>query len=307
MKIRGAYTITTPVVVDEAGLKAPVRDAIINSFPNEGLRCCFDFGFGWSYPGGELKGRPEPTDPVNGQSVYDLTCLSTAAVYKANLVPSDPIRYSGGGLYFGDCVYPNSNLRTDASITSDIWTPYLGKSQRFAVCAYIKMPTKANWYSASTQAAIVDIGVGAPTASVASMLVISQASGYTLRATRQYNGSGTTITNLTVPDDAFDKVAQISYTRDDSGVTLRLAWDGGEAQVKTTVGTDNAGNFSAGLTKFGFPGTYSAYPLNAFDQSAAEMKAYRIWVANLARAGSVDMATILADDLARVLARGDFT
>lgn len=302
----GAVTMRSPAVIDETGLAAPVRDAILRELgANDAVRYLHDLEFGYCYPGGPLSGRPVAAAPENGAIIYDVAGRDNGSF---NLVSGDAVSYAGGGFDYSACTHRGNRIIIPASVAADLWTAYAGKSQRYMMCHYIKLPTEADWYYGTAVNSFFSFAGSNAAPGAPDIVTVGQVNGGILHVIRQTNGATVSTNNLDVPAEAFGQLVQISFRRTDAGSFLRLRWAGGVAELPIALGSDNVTDFSARQGNTGLGSAYRSEPLNAADLKGRNFREYRFWVANLARlTGDEDLTSILEADWSRVVARGNFS
>lgn len=181
-------------------------------------------------------------------------------------------------------------------------------AQQFLACCYVKLPTTANWMTA-TNYALPFLGWATSAAGYSGgsdLVQISQSNFGSLQRVhlaRQVNGSSVGDVVL-VPNAAdFGSVVQLAMWRNAAGVGVRIRSANGIVAGTSTVTAPNIGNFS-GLT--GKAGIGPANWANAIGTGAKNWRLYRGFIENLLTSGR-DPVAVLDADYARVAARGVFS
>lgn len=300
----GALVLQSPANIDETGLQAPVRDAILRELvANDAVRYLHDLEFGFCYPGGPLSGRPAAGNPANGAAIYDVAERGNSSFA---LISGDTVSFAGGGFDYSTCTHRGNRIIIPATVAADLWAAYTGKSQRYMMCHYVKLPTVENWYGATAINSFFSFAGANAAPGAADIVTVGQATGGNLQVIRQTNGATISTSNLVVPSGAYGQIAQISFRRTDSRSFLRLRWEGGTAELATALGPDNSTDFSARQGNTGLGSAYRGEPLGLSDLKGRNFREYRFWVANLARlTGTEDLVAILEADWLRFKNRVD--
>ncbi|MGQ6549791.1 hypothetical protein ACUNEV_19935 [Serratia sp. IR-2025] len=290
--LQGSYVLQSPIVSPDATLSVAIRDPILRGVQNAGVRFIADLGFGFSYPGGHFETRPSPSNPNNGQPIFDVAELVNGSAVVAG---GQTIIYAGGGFDYSNITAHNNFLAIPASVAADIYTAFSGASQQFMVTSYFKLPAKADWNGASAIAPMLSWASGNASAANPDLVTIGQnVTQYRLSAIRQTAGSTLIETNIAMNDADFGVLGQVTYWRNAAGIGLSLR----TARTRTTttgvVGANNTGNFSAQVGKLGIGNSYWS-PLTAESKAAVKFRAYRVFVENLARSGRDPLAVADAD------------
>ncbi|WP_447885020.1 hypothetical protein [Serratia fonticola] len=296
---QGSYVLESPIVSTDPALKVAVRDPILRDVPNNGVRFIADLGFGLSYPGGPIEGRPAPANPNNGQTVFDVAELNNGS---AVIAGGQTITYAGGGFDYSLITAQNNFLGIPATVAADIFAAFGGASQRFMVVAYFKLPAKADWNGAAAIAPMLSWASGNASAANPDLVTIGQnVTQYRLSAIRQTAGSTLIETNIAMNEADFGVLGQVTYWRNAAGIGLSLRTVRARTTTAGVVGADNTGNFSAQVGKLGIGNSYWS-PLTPESKNAVKFRAYRVVVENLARSGR-DPLTVAEEDWVRVQAR----
>jgi hypothetical protein len=297
--LQGSFVLESPIVSTDTTLEVAVRDALMRGVANNGVRFIADLGFGFSYPAGPFSNRPAAGAPVNGALVADVAEHANGSVV---LTSGQIIGYAGGGFDYAAITAAGNYLSVPPSVAADIFAAFGGHAQQFMVTAYVKLPLKANWNSGAALAPMIAWGDANAAAGVADMITIGQSSiSSRLEAIRQTVGSTLVSMNVTVADNEYGQLAQITFWRNASGTGLSLRTDQGRRTTSGVVGADNTENFSTKTGRLGACNTYGV-PSAAGATNSIKWRAYRLFVENLARSGRDPMAVAEADWL-RVQAR----
>ena len=311
MAIIGVPAINAPGIAVDLTRSLPVRDPSLVGVANSGVRWLSEFAFPWCYPGGSPIGRPNAGAPANGATVYDMAERANGSVsYTAGT-----ITYAGGGIDLTNSqstgvagAARNAGLILPASVLSDIWTPYGGKSQRYLFSTWVKLPTLANWNSTGTllsMAGDLAYNTGSP-----SLFVLSQQTGGILNLRRQIalNTYDTTNALNLIPASAdYGSVVQLGVWRTDTQQGLRLRSANGTITVTSAVGSDNTQDFSANTFCVGRNGaSFGGASATAVLTALSGVRVYRAYMENLARSGR-DPVTVLDAAYAAVVARNPFS
>jgi len=305
-----AHLFQAKISTGDSSLVKAKRDPLIYGATNEGIRFIADLGFGYCYPGGALSGRPAASAPANAAVVYDASDTANGIV---RVAAGDSVAYAGGGFNFGTVTKQGNYLEIPESVAADIYTVYGGNSQQFMVCAYIKMPSSANWNTNASLATMLQFA-GAGTATyqnTSDLVLLAQGTGGTLQARRQTAAGTITATSITMGAGDYGLITQVAFWRNASGVGLRIKNSNGTQVVTGVAGSNNTQDFSAKTGQVGVSGGFWAVDGNqtliGSGQTAAKnFRLYRVFVENLARSGR-DPVTVLDADYERVIARNAFS
>ena len=278
------------------------RDKLLDGAANNGVRFIGDLGFPYSYPGGALTGRPAAGAPANGAQVVD---VSGNVNGQATILSGQTVGYAGGGFDFSTLTATNSFLQVPASVAADLWTPYGGASQRYLICAYVKLPSSVDWNAEANAAPFISFATNNASAGNPDIVTVAQMQGGQLLALRQTGGSNLVFTSFAVPAGAFGQVAQLAFWRNSSGIGLTLKAAGVRTTLTGAVGADNTENFTGQAGRFGVGNAYWLAGFTGSHANAKKFRLYRNFVENLARSGR-DPLTVLDADYARVIARAAF-
>jgi hypothetical protein len=299
MALQGSFVLQSPIASSDTTLEVAVRDALLRGVVNNGVRFIADLGFGFSYPGGPFSSRLAAGAPGNGALVADVAEHADGSVVLAS---GQAISYAGGGFDFSAITLKGNYLAVPAAVASDIYTPFGGQSQRPLVVAYVKLPTKANWNTATAIFPMIAFAAANASPTAADMITIGQSSiSSRIEAIRQTAGSTLVSMNVAVADADYGQLAQIVWWRNAAGTGLSLKTARGRTTTSGVIGADNASDFSAQVGRFGICDTYST-PAAPGSGNSVKFRAYRLFVENLARSGRDPLVVAEADWL-RVQAR----
>ncbi|OKP29375.1 hypothetical protein BSQ40_09130 [Serratia fonticola] len=263
------------------------------------MRFIADLGFGFSYPGGPIDGRPVAGPPNLGTTVYDVAEIANGSVM---LNGGQTIGYIGGGFDYSTIKAQNNYLSIPSSVAQDIYSTFSGVSQRFMIVGYFKLPTKANWNAAPAITPMLSWATGNASASNPDMITIGQNSPpYRLSSIRQVVGSTLIELNIPMNDADFDQLGQVVYWRNATGIGISLRTVRTRTTVTSAPGADNVENFSAQAGKLGVGSAYWA-PNTPASANSVKFRTYRVFIENLARSGR-DPITVAEADWVHVQAR----
>jgi len=297
--LQGSFVLESPLSSSDPALEVAVRDVLLRGVANEGVRFIADLGFAFSYPAGPFSGRPAPGAPANGALIGDVAERNNGSVVLAN---GQMIGYAGGGFDFSAVTVKGNYLAVPAEVAHDIYTPFNGASQRPLVVAYVKLPTKANWNTATAIFPMIAWGSANASAAAPDMVTIGQSSiSSRIEALRQTAGATLVSMNVAVADEEYGQLAQLVWWRNAAGTGLSLRTSRGRTTTLGAVGPDNTSDFSAQIGRLGVCDTYSV-PSAPASANAGKFRAYRMFIENLARSGR-DPLTVVEADWLRVQAR----
>jgi hypothetical protein len=299
-ELQGSFVLASPIVSTDPSLPQAVRDPLITGAANAGVRFIADLGFGFCYPGGPYATRPAPSPPGNGAMVADVAEHKNGSVVLTG--GGQIINYAGGGFDYSAITLAGNYLSIPPEVAADIYAAFAGKSQQFMVTAYLKLPTKANWNTATALAPILAWGAANAAAGVPDLVTIGQSSiSSRIEAIRQTVGNTLVTTSIVVNDNEYGLLAQLTFFRNAGGVGLSLRTAQGRRTTTGVVGADNSENFSGCTGRFGAGNTYSV-PSAPGATNSIKWRGYRLYVENLARSGR-DPVVVADADWLRVQAR----
>lgn len=132
------YIIQSNVSTNDVTKPFLHRDELIKD-DNNGVKLLFDFGFGWSYPAGNLP-RPLIKNPINGSLVRDMSNVKHDGVVD---LPS------GLGItmtHDGHSIVKNKGTQYNYSVVNapNVLSSFTGSTE-YIVCAYVKIASLADW------------------------------------------------------------------------------------------------------------------------------------------------------------------
>lgn len=308
MAIIGVPSLSAPGIPADPTRPRPVRDPLLSGVANSGVRFMADLAFPYCYPGGAPTGRPAAAAPTNGAVVQDMTDLANGSV----VIPAGTVGYAGGGFDFtnaqgvGAAATWDVGIQMPASVLSDIYTAFGGKSQRYLFTCWVKLPALADWNASGTLLAFA--GDRSYLTDV-SLFVLSMKAGGLIDVRREVAANTADTTTMTIQPAAGDygTVVQIAFWRADSGQGLRLRSANGTVLVTRAVGADNTQNFSTNQFTVGKNGrSFAGASGTAVLQALNGFRVYRAFMENLARSGR-DPATVLDQDYTFVRDRAAFS
>lgn len=119
------------------------RDELIKD-DNNGVKLLFDFGFGWSYPAGNIP-RPTIQNPVNGSLVRDMSNV------KHDGVVDLPSGVNITMTHDGHSIVKNKGTQYNYSVVNapNVLSSFTG-STNYIVCAYVKVASLTDWNAAGS-------------------------------------------------------------------------------------------------------------------------------------------------------------
>lgn len=140
------YVIQSNISTNDATKPFLYRDELIKD-DNNGVKLLFDFGFGWSYPAGNIP-RPLIKDPINGSLVRDMSNVKHDGVVD---LPS------GLGItmtHDGHSIIKNKGAQYNYSVVNapNVLSSFTGSTE-YIVCAYVKIASLADWNAAGSSIA----------------------------------------------------------------------------------------------------------------------------------------------------------
>lgn len=140
------YVIQSNISTNDATKPFLYRDELIKD-DNNGVKLLFDFGFGWSYPAGNLP-RPLIQNPINGSLVRDMSNAKRDGVVD---LPS------GLGItmtHDGHSIVKNKGAQYNYSVVNapNVLSSFTGSTE-YIVCAYVKVAGLADWNAAGSSIA----------------------------------------------------------------------------------------------------------------------------------------------------------
>lgn len=272
------------------------RDTLLETV-NGGVPWLIDLASSFSYP--------SQLAPVNGAVVKNLDESGNdgSVVVQAGDAPS----FAGSGIDFTGITKAGNHVTGPAAAAASIWG---SANQYFIVCAYMKLPTLANWNLNGN--AVFDMLKFAATHYIAGpeLVLIGQqgaSSSFTFRR-QTAAGAADVLTVIPAAGD-YGSFAQVSFWRDAGGQHARLKTANGAVLANLTANANNTQNFSALTPQFGVPGGLAGGVggvMAASQQNAAKFRIYRAFVENLVVSGR-DATTVLDADYTRTVARGVFS
>lgn len=283
------------LVCTDTSLPIDHRDLVVDDLA--GVRFVFDTGDPYSFP--------SQGAPANGAIIRDLADISAPGAFR--LGAGKAIGYVGGGLDFS--TYSTAGgfqpcyVEIPAAVLANIWGGGAPTAQQFLVAMYLRLPTLPNWNALGivlpffqsgattggypSEADLVSFGMGPGTAPG------------TLTARRQTNG-GATVDAFSITPGALDygAIVQLAFWRTAAGQGFRLKSVNSNILLPGAVGSNNTGDFSGKLAKFGVgPAFWGSAAASSYN-----WRLYRGLIENLLLSGR-DPAAVLDADWTRFLAR----
>lgn len=137
------YVIQSNIATNDTTKPFLYRDELIKD-DNNGVKLLFDFGFGWSYPAGNIP-RPLIQNPINGSLVRDMSNVKHDGVVD---LPS------GLGItmtHDGHSIVKNKGAQYNYSVVNapNVLSSFTG-STNYIVCAYVKVASLTDWNAAGS-------------------------------------------------------------------------------------------------------------------------------------------------------------
>lgn len=292
-----SFSFVSPVASTASGLTKAWRDPI-KVGDNNGIRCIYDLGFGWSYPGGNPTSRAvTPPTPIAAATVYDASLTGNNATIGINASDTGLVTYSGGGFDLTSITQRADCITIPSAVFTDIWTGIGGVSQSWLVCAYIKLPAAASLNSGTNywlqwgQQNSIQTPLSMEFNSSAQIGAIRQATGAHEGAFVTPNASD------------YTTVVQVAAWRYQGG-KVNLSYQGTHGSA-TAVGTlTTEGDTSPTSMTGEFGATTAGWGIA--NAARTGFRLYRLWIDNLAR-DTRTPSVILAQDYAATVARGVFS
>lgn len=291
------FILKTDRATTDTSLPILKRDTLLEN-DNGGVLWLADMASRYSYP--------TLAAPVNGTAVNNMDeSVNDGSIL---IQSGDAISYAGGGLDFSAVTKAGNHLVGPASAAASIWG---STNQYFLVCAYLKLPTQANWNAESTIFDMLTFCNSSQTyQSGAELVIFAQSSSQAISIRRQ-TGAATADALTLVPAAAdYGSVAQIAFWRNASGQRARLKTANGTVLSSAAVNANNTQDFSALTPKLGVPpgfkGVAGEILLASEVNAKTGLRVYRTFIENLEISGR-DPATVLDADYARTVGRGVFS
>lgn len=297
------YILKSNISTNDETKQVLYRDELINN-DNAGVKHLFDFGFGWSYPAGDLP-RSETQDPSDGDTVRDVSKNENNGVFE---IPSGvSMTHVGGGILLDGEYSLTGNIFSMSAV--DNCLSDFSESTSYINCMYVKLPSSEDMpdYGSSIVPLFSAADQGTNYSSSGELCLMALASksedgSYSTITSRLQRSLGT-VTSLTVQipsdSDAFDnEVVQIATYVKDGVANLSVKSESLELLASSSFTgnsediTDN--QLCYGTSRGRFSGTGVAY------------KVYRGFFENLDVSGR-DPETVLSDDYDRTISRGVFS
>lgn len=290
LKLTGTFT--------DATLPTYKRDAVLSG-DNGGILSLFDMAYAYSYAGGV---------PANGAQVANINESGNNG--SIVLAPGQTIGFAGNGFDFSGLTKASSYFKGAPAAPASIWGDGTGP-QYFMVCAYVKLPTSADWNpNAGLHPMLTFTDEAVTYQTSAELLLIAQGAGTKVISVRRQKDANAVDSFALQPTPAdYGSFAQIAFWRNAAGQAARLRTANGTLLATAAVGLNNTQNFSAKFAKFGPAGGFAGVQegaLSASQQAADKWRLYRTFIENLAISGR-DPAKVLDDDWARTVSRGVFS
>lgn len=285
MRVDGQFTDNT--------LETLERDPLLSG-DNDGVRFLFDAAFPFSYSGGA---------PTNGKAVNDVAEHNNGSFVLAG---GETVAFNGNG--FDLSAMTAVTGRSDAHVIAPaaVWAD-IQAQQRFMVCAYMRLPSEADW---NVEASILPFFASSSGASSGyntvpdPITLLFSVTGKSLRSRRQ-TAIGTQNELSVTPTGNYGQVCQVAYWRNDAGVGLRIRGEAATQLATGAVGADNTADCSACQPRWGSVYPFTNYAL-ASHQTGRKYRMYRGFIENLHRSGR-DPVAVLDADYARTMSRGVFS
>lgn len=265
--------------VSTATLPTLRRDAMLDG-DNGGVRFAFDLPFGFCWPGQD--------NPADGDAIVDVAERANGSY----IATGTGVTFAGGGFDYTSLTGGKGYVAgpTDALATIKAGSEY------FLVALYMRLPSTADF--AITGGVVASIFQAAASNYTAGpdMVMIDINSSYAIEFRRQTNGStySSNPTPINIPETLRGRMCQIAVWRNAAGVGLRVkSVDGEISYTSTTVGAENAGDFSGLSPKFGATPGYG---------HILKSRLYRGWIEDLELSERAPLS-VLDADWSRVQAR----
>lgn len=295
------YVIQSNIATNDTTKPFLVRDQLIQN-DNGGVKLLFDFGFGWSYPAGDLP-RPLIVNPVNNAIVRDMSNAKNNGSVDLSAT-AGTMTHDGKGVVKSKVAQTNHYSTINAT---GVLSSFTGTT-KFIVCAYVKLadltlftPTGG---SLSSFISACDHGKTYNNDSelvfIATLPKNAEGNGAITARFQKSIGSIATL-NVVLPQGLnlydFDLV-QIAAWTDGEKCYLRVKSELFESTVEAAF-TGNSASVAGKSIAFD---TSKGH----FGGSSVPHKLYRGFVENLTVSGR-DPITVLNADYHRVVARGVFS
>lgn len=283
------FVLRVPGTADNAALEN-YKDPVI---PPAGMKFLFDLAspLSWAVQG----------DPVTGNAVKDVAGGSDGAVA---ITSGQTVDWAGNGFDFTGNTADGQIVTAPAGALGSIWS---ATNDYFMVCFYAKLPIAEDWNTDSTLATMFCCTTHANGyLNEVDLLNISQQNGPNMRFRRQTDGGTTVVTTDVSPALHYGREAQVGFWRNASGIGARLKSSGGTTLATAAVGSNNSGDFSAKVPRWGICESFNDLGLKAAHVEAAKWRLYRGFLEDLSASGR-DPVTVLDADYARTIARGVFS
>lgn len=296
------FILRAPVKTNDTTLQKVTRDDLLKN-DNGGVLFLADLGFPWSYPAGPLP-RPAATPPVINSLIRNMVDNGVDA--KSNGL-ANPLNITISGNGFDLSSATNANKSTAIEVPASV-CEQLHANQEWLFCFYMKLPSTANWNQASNIKVMcfgaVDTYQNSP-----EIVLIGQGASTTpnLLTFRAGTGAGNAVQiGVTVPAGVGyfdDKVVQVAVWRKGGVFGGQIAVNAHKIiATPISMPNKNTDSFSGMKYKIGSVATTGFVGSG----NSNRYRVYRAFIEDLSVSGR-DPATVLADDLARVYARGIFS
>jgi hypothetical protein len=259
----------------------------------EGVRFALDLQK-FSYSG--------PASPANNQSIFDIAMNANATM---KVQPGSTVTRAGNGFAFYGTSVPSDYIEIPASVAADIQT-----SQNFLIGMNIRLPTEAEWISATPFVAPIltwsDSAAGWPTAELLMISMTAYGGVKRVNFTRQTAANVVQDVGLQPATADFGGMVQLGYWRNADGIGFRIKSENGLVFATDVRGADNSLNFSAQKGKFGIGPAYWPGVLAGGPKTASNYRIHRLFIENLGKSNR-DPIAVLNRDYARTKSRAVFS
>lgn len=289
------YIINLPDTLTDTSLPTLQRDQLLDG-AGGGVRFLFDLAFPFSWP--------TQAAPADGDTIVDVVELANGVFVKD---ASETIAYNGRGFDFSTMTSTSNTVENDhVRMPTSVWAD-INTTQYFLLCAYLRLPSNADWNTSATLLPFFASGVSGGYTAEVDPITLAFMAGNIITARRQTSvGAGTILSTAALGVGYQGAFAQVAFWRNATGCALRVQSAAGAVTVTAAAGANNTADFSAVQGKFGIVPPFTQFGTSPEHRTGRNFRLYRGFVENLATSGR-DPATVLAADWARVVARGVFT
>lgn len=296
------YILRTKVKTNDTSLPFAKRDQLLVG-DNGGVLQVFDFGFGWSYPAGDLP-RPAPTNPANGDLIRDVAEKGNASVLSSSA--GSVFTYEGGGVTHAAETQTGSSHNYSLISTSGNLAGFT-QSTKYLVTCYLKLATLADFNSSGSIAPFVsacsdngeNYANGVELVTIATNTISNGVGGITARF--QTSIGNVTRLDINLPNGVGlygGDIVQVAAWFDGTDVFLRVKSDGFE-ETASSPHSGNTENLTSNSVKF-------ETSSGNFGGTSVPHKLYRCFMENLTISGR-DAVSVLDSDLSRTVSRNVFS